>query len=144
MISKKVYFLLLLLFVVLVGCNVTTKQPVSNSLKRKWMLVEMEDFPRDTLVKYATYMDLTKSDSNGSAYMGCNAIGFNCQILSKDKIKFSDVISTKMYCSQTSKIEDKFSTLIITMNRFSTKNAHKLELFNDEGKQLLFVAADWD
>ncbi|WP_136667970.1 META domain-containing protein [Flavobacterium sp. H122] len=143
MISKR-FYIFLLLFAVLVGCNVTTKQPLSNSLKRKWMLVAMEDFSRDTLVKYATYIDLTSSDNAGSAYMGCNTIGFRYEIYSKDKIKFSDFISTKMYCQQTGKIEDEFSRLIVTMNGFSTQNAHKLVLVNEEGKQLQFVAADWD
>lgn len=141
--SKRVYTILLF-FTVLVGCNIITKQPLSNNLKRKWMLVAMEDFPRDTLIKYATYIDLTNSDSKGSAYMGCNTIGFSYQVISKEKIKFSNVFSTKMYCLQTSKIEDKFNSLLVTMNRFSAKNAHKLELFNEEGKQLQFVAADWD
>lgn len=122
-----------------------SKHPSSTSLKRKWMLVAMGDFPRDTLMKYATYMDLTNSVDKGRAYMGCNSIGFNFHVLSNTKIKFSNVIATRKYCIKTSKIENEFNRKIISVSKFSTKNAHKLELLDENGiQQLQFVAADWD
>lgn len=143
MIFKR-FYIFPFVFILLIGCNITTKVPISNSLKRKWMLVAMGDFPKDTLVKYATYIDLTRNDAIDNAYMGCNTIGFKYEIHSNDKIKFSDIISTRMYCAQTGKIEEEFNRLIVTMEKFSTKNAHKLVLFDQQGKELQFVAADWD
>jgi heat shock protein HslJ len=144
MTSKRIC-VFLLLFTIFIGCNVVSKHPSSTSLKRKWMLVAMGDFPRDTLIKYATFIDLTKSDNSGNAYMGCNSIGFNYHIQSNTKIKFSNVVATRKYCIKTSKIENEFSRKIISVSTFSTKNAHKLELLDENGKQLFqFVAADWD
>ena len=138
------FYILVLVTIIIASCNSSSKQLISSGLKRKWMLVSMGEFSRDTLIKYATYVDLSVSSKEGNAYMGCNNIVFNFQV-SKENIKIFNVFSTEKYCLQSSNIENEFKRLVLIITRFSTKKAHKLELFDKTGKlQLEFIAADWD
>lgn len=144
MISKR-FFILPFIVLIIVSCASSSKENSSFKLKRKWMLVKMSEFHRDTLIKYGTYIDLTQSNEKGNAFMGCNQIDFNFRVISKKKMIFSNIISSEKYCLKTSEIESEFIKNITKVTRFSTAKAHKLELFDKTGKlQFEFIASDWD
>lgn len=121
--------------------NVTENN--TNALKRVWMLVKLNDFPKDTLVKYETKMNLVSTDNTGNAYMGCNRIGFNYETFSRNSIMFSKVFSTKMYCEKTAKIESDFINQLEKCN-FYHISSHKLSLITSTGDSIQFIAQDWD
>ena len=139
---KKYCFIIVLLL--LVSCHSKVKTNEKVNLHRKWMLVKLDTIPKDTLIKYEAYIDLSSKDKTGGAYMGCNQMGFDYKISKSNSILFTNVIGNQMYCNKTMHIETIFSEQIKEITDFSLHEAHQLILTGRNGKQMKFVAQDWD
>lgn len=114
-----------------------------SSLKRKWMLVELQGFTKEELIQKKAYLDLTHLEKGGGAKMGCNSIFFSVKLKNNHKINFSGVGSTMMYCDGNMKLEENFGKLLPTITKYQVKG-HFLTLKNKNGQTMKFVAEDWD
>lgn len=106
------------------------------------MLVEFQGFTKENLVKNKAYLDLTDKE-NGSANMGCNGMFFTFKVKKANKIEFSQIGSTKMYCDGNMDLEQKFGQILPTISEYSIQG-HFLTLKNNKGETMKFVPEDWD
>lgn len=141
----KLFGLLSLSILFLYSCK-TSNQSASamENIHRKWMLVEYKDFTKDELTKLEAYMDLTKNAEAPNQYgvkMGCNGMSFTAEF-GKEKVKFSNAISTMMYCEGRMKLEEQFGKDLPKMNQYKI-DGHFLTL-TDGVTSMKLVAADWD
>ena len=132
---------LLFIALFLIYTNISWSQTENQNLKRVWMLVEFQKFKKSEFINLKTQMDLTNLESP-SAKMGCNNIGFKI-IIKKNKVKFSKVSRTMMYCENMMQIEDAFSKALPEIKTYKI-DRHKLTLKNAKGQKMIFVAQDWD
>ena len=114
-----------------------------SSLKRKWILIEFQGFTKEELIQKKAYLDLTHLEKGGGAKMGCNSIFFSVKLKNNHRINFSGVGSTMMYCDGNVKLEENFGKLLPTITKYQVKG-HFLNLKNDRGQTMKFVAEDWD
>jgi heat shock protein HslJ len=93
---KKIFLLVIALFI-LAACSSTSKD-----ITGEWKLVSYGDAANPTPVIPNVDTSI-KFDSNGqlSGNVGCNGFGGNYE-LSADKITFSEIMCTMMYCEETS------------------------------------------
>jgi heat shock protein HslJ len=133
-----------ILFLVVKCKSKTTETEVQTNqdkLKRVWMLVEFQNFKKEDLIKYEAQLNLTDL-KNPSAKMGCNRISL--QIETKgNSIKFSNLMSTKMFCENKMDLEAAFINSLSEFNSFSNQG-QKLILENSKAEKMVFVAQDWD
>ena len=134
-------FLLLLCFL-FVSFACKTSNTSTGNIQRQWMLVEFGDFTRDFLIAKRANLDLTDT-ARPTAKMGCNQMFMKALFKNDKTVKFSDLGSTMMYCDDAMKLEEAFAHLLPTMIKFSIEG-HRLTLTSQSGKQMKFVAADWD
>jgi heat shock protein HslJ len=105
------------------------------------MLVEFQNFKKEDLIKYEAQLNLTDF-KNPTAKMGCNSISL--QIESKENsIKFSNLMSTKMFCVDKMDLETAFIKSLPEFNSYSNQG-QKLILENSKAEKMVFVAQDWD
>ena len=130
-------FALVLTFVYFMACNTIKKEELN--INRLWMLVEFNTYGKEYLTKKNAYLDFSKSE-NATSKMGCNQLSFPYKIVDNKEIKISNGIRTQMFCDDI-KLEDEFSTAIITMNHYAIKN-HQLILTSSKGIKMIFVAKD--
>jgi heat shock protein HslJ len=124
----------------------TTKFADSENLQREWMLVSFQDFSKDFLMKSNARINLIPNAENPhqySAEMGCNNLFFTAKIMSGNKIEFSQVGSTMMFCEGIMDLESAFGKTLPNMNSYKIEG-HYLTLLDGLGKEMRFVAADWD
>ncbi|AEW85077.1 META domain-containing protein [Flavobacterium columnare] len=126
------------------SCHSKVIKEKERLLNRKWMLVEMDSIPSEILIRNNAYIDMTIKNGEASAYLGCNKFNFSYQFKNSNTFSATNIISTKMFCEETAKIEEIFAKLIPKVNSFNATKAHQLELFINEKKKMRFVAADWD
>lgn len=118
----------------------------TQSYQRKWMLVELQGFNKENLIKAGATLDLspTKSPQNHfRAYMGCNQIFLTAKFMSKNNVKFSDIASTRMYCQETMPLETSFTQTLPMMTQYKMEG-HYLLLSDGEKNHMKFIASDWD
>lgn len=112
------------------------------ALKRVWMLTSFKDFEKVKLMQYQAFIDLTTVEK-GAAKMGCNAIFFTYNVKEDNKINFSNVGSTEMYCNEKMEVENAFVKEIASYKTYEVKG-HKLIITNDKNEQIECIAQDWD
>lgn len=126
--------------------NCTPQKIDMQNLHRQWMLIEFKDFSKEKLIELKANIDFSNiktKENQYNAFMGCNKIFFNVEIQSKNKIKFSNVSSTMMYCEDSMNLEDQFSEALPSMTNYKVEG-HFLILSDTNGNQMKFVASDWD
>ncbi len=133
--------MLSLLSMLFVGLSCTSQSKLPN-YNRKWMLVEFQGFTKENLIKNKAYIDLTDKE-NGGAKMGCNGMFFTYKVKSQNKIEFSQIGSTMMYCDGNMDLEQKFGQFLPTMTHYEVIG-HFLTLKNNKGETMKFVVEDWD
>lgn len=111
-------------------------------IEREWKLVSFPGFDKAQLIKHEASAQFT-AQGQLSAYMGCNQVGAAYQVIDQDKLRFGDVMSTKMACPGEMGLEDQFGALLPSLTRYAVEG-HHLTLSNDQGDIIRFVAADWD
>lgn len=126
--------------------NCSSTQVKNPHIQRQWMLVSLEGFSKDDLIKNKTEINLTAKSENGkirgSAYMGCNRMFFTSEFKNNGKVKISGLGSTMMAC-QNMNLETSFQKKFEKMNNYSVEG-HFLTLSDDSGNAMKFIAADWD
>lgn len=124
----------------------SVKTKVNKNLQKEWMLVSFEHFSKGDLIKSQAKMNLipnTEKTNQYSAKMGCNNLFFTAKMMSGDKIEFSQIGSTMMYCEGMMELESAFGKALPTMNSYKI-SGHYLTLSNGKGNEMKFLTADWD
>ncbi|MEE3715183.1 META domain-containing protein [Tumidithrix elongata RA019] len=100
---------------------------------KKWKLVEMNDRP----VKASdAYIELDRELRRFSGSGGCNRIAGSVKV-EGSKLKFSQIISTKMACLNENNVEPTFLKLLETTTRFEVET-DKLRLYSGDRLILVF------
>lgn len=81
------------------------------------MLVELNNFSKKELTKHKVFIDLSQKKDIGTAFAGCNTINFT-YAFKDNTINFSDIITTRMYCEETNKIETSLLNVLNTSKEF--------------------------
>jgi heat shock protein HslJ len=102
----------------------------------KWVLEKIEGVKVNTESAYITF-DESKNTFGGKG--GCNGMGGAFKV-DGSRIDMFDIISTKMFCQDTSAIENSFLKKLDEVNRFEIKNG-KLFLYRDNRLSLELTAA---
>lgn len=115
--------------------------PDSASIKRVWMLTRLEGFSPNQITASKAQMNWQNLPQAG-AYMGCNQLMFKTETQTDGTVSFGPVASTRMYCKNKMDLEKTFASMLPVMTRYQI-NGHNLILSGD-GKEMHFVAQDWD
>lgn len=104
---------------------------------QRWVLVEMKEVPvqlsggsRDAFVEFIP------SDKRFSGNAGCNRMNGNYAIEKRTRIKFSEVITTKMSCPDIA-FETAFLSALNEVNRFESDGS-TIRLKDDRKTLLVF------
>ena len=92
----KTTFLIVLALFVLTACS-----NAGEDISGDWTLVSYGDAASPTPAQPAVDTSITFADGQMSGNVGCNGFGGNYE-LKGDKITFSGIMSTMMYCEETS------------------------------------------
>lgn len=131
------------IFGLLLLANCTT-QKISQNVNRDWMLVEFQDFTKDSMVSNKAHLNLSNETEPGkfSANMGCNNMFGSATFNANGTVEFSAIGSTMMFCDKAMDLESAFGKVLPTMTNYKIEG-HFLTLSNATEK-MKFVAADWD
>ncbi len=110
-------------------------QTTSNIFANAWQLTRIEGKEINTT---KAYIEFNEKDARFGGNTGCNRMSGSFT-KTDSSIKFSQIISTKMFCQDTSEIENAFTRNLEEAARFEIKNG-KLYLFADETAVLEFTA----
>ncbi|ANH80591.1 hypothetical protein A8C56_05970 [Niabella ginsenosidivorans] len=117
--------------------------PVKSPLNRQWMLTGMEGFTKGELIKAKASIDLTDLQHAGSK-VGCNTIRLTAIAQPGNRVQFTNLSSTKMYCAPFMKLEAACIEKLEQV-RVYTLEGHRIQLKDSAGNLLIeAVAADWD
>ena len=136
-------FIAVLALVLLANCTTQTKVP--ENIKREWMLVEFQDFTKESMMNNKAHLDISDQTEPGkfAANMGCNNMFGSATFNTNGTAKFSAIGSTMMMCDKAMDLESAFSKELPSMTNYKVEG-HYLTLTNASGKKMRFVAADWD
>lgn len=101
----------------------------------EWKLNSLPGEDLSVLSKPIT-LNFNTSDAKASGFAGCNQY-FSSYHSEQSSISFSGTGSTKMYCTQTMKLEDKFLEALANTNHFNV-NGNKLQLMQGDRVLLEF------
>ncbi len=110
-------------------------QTTSNIFANAWQLTRIEGKEINTT---KAYIEFNEKDARFGGNTGCNRMSGSFT-KTDSSIKFSQIISTKMFCQDTSEVENAFTRNLEEAARFEIKNG-KLYLFADETAVLEFTA----
>ncbi|SFI30390.1 META domain-containing protein [Halpernia frigidisoli] len=116
------------------------------NLRHEWLFVSFQNFSKEKLVKSEAKINLNIRSENKDQYsakMGCNSLFFTAKIKSGNKIEFSQVGGTKMYCEGMMDLESAFGKALPMMTSYKV-DGHYLTLSDGKGNEMKFLAADWD
>jgi heat shock protein HslJ len=110
-------------------------QATSNIYANAWQLTRIEGKEINTT---KAYIEFNEKDARFGGNTGCNRMSGSFT-KTDSSIKFSQIISTKMFCQDTSEVENAFTRNLEKAARFEIKDG-KLYLFADETTVLEFTA----
>lgn len=99
----------------------------------KWKLTRMETRGSMLEVNTKAFIMFNKEKKSAGGNGGCNTFG-STSTVDGNKISFSGIFSTKMFCEGVQQSEDVFFRQLEKVSRFEVRD-HSLFLFN--GKSLL-------
>ena len=142
---KKIISGFIAVFALVLLANCTTQTKVPENIKREWMLVEFQDFTKESMMNNKAHLDLSDQTEPGkfAANMGCNNMFGSASFNTNGMVKFSAIGSTMMMCDKAMDLESAFSKELPSMTNYKVEG-HYLTLTNASGKKMRFVAADWD
>lgn len=112
-------------------------------LNRQWMLTGMEGFTKEELMQAKAGIDLTNSE-NAHSKVGCNNMRLKTILQPDNRVQFTNLSVTKMYCAPFMKLEAAYIEKLQQV-RMYTIEGHLLKLKDGAGNWLITaVAADWD
>jgi len=110
-------------------------QTTSNIFANAWQVTRIEGKEINTT---KAYIEFNEKDARFGGNTGCNRMSGSFT-KTDSSIKFSQIISTKIFCQDTSEVENAFTRNLEEPARFEIKNG-KLYLFADETAVLEFTA----
>ncbi len=118
---------------------------IRNELKRNWKLIEFQHFTKDNLIENNAELNLNPNPETGqySAYFGCNNLFFILKDVSNNSLEFSHIGTTMLDCDEKMDLEMEASQFL-TGKIFYIIQGHFLELKNNKGDKMRFIAEDWD
>lgn len=123
-------------FALISSCN-PKMSPDSYWGNQRWVLTEMKEVPvQQSGTRRDAFLEFMPADKKMAGNAGCNRISGNYTLEKKDRIKFGEVISTKMAC-QDMAFETTFLSVLNEVNRFEQQNT-TLILKNDRKVLLKF------
>ncbi|MDY0929744.1 META domain-containing protein [Chryseobacterium sp. CFBP8996] len=143
---KNILSFLFAFFILNLVINCSVVKSNNQHYQREWMMVSFDGFTKEQLVKNKAEINLTEPAKDGkikgTAMMGCNRMFFTLEFKSKNRVKISGLGSTLMACQEMN-LETEFSKVFEKMTRYEI-NGHFLTLYDENGTQMKFIAADWD
>lgn len=131
---KKLLFSLLVGLSVVLSCS-PKLSPDSYWGNQRWVLTEMKEVPVQLSgTRRDAFLEFMPADKKFSGNAGCNRISGNYTLEKKNHMKFNEVISTKMACTDMA-FETTFLSVLNEVNRFEQEN--NVLLLKDDGKVLL-------
>lgn len=119
---KKLIFSLLVGFTFLFSCT-PKLSPDSYWGSQRWVLTEMKEVPvQQSGTRRDAYLEFIPADKKMAGNAGCNRISGGYLLEKKDRLKFQEVISTKMAC-QDMAFETTFLSLLNEVNRFEQQGS---------------------
>src|SRR5688572_18032596 len=96
--KKQLYFLS---FVIITALSCSPKlAPDQNWGNQRWVLTELKEVPVQLSgSRKDAYIEFSPSDKRFTGNGGCNRINGNYSLEKKNRIKLSEIISTKMSCT---------------------------------------------
>lgn len=138
----RLIFSTLIATAVITACTAVTGTP--KEVQREWMLTQFQDFSRQELTALKARVNFSaEQDGNFTAHMGCNNIFFSGTFSASGTVKFAAPGSTMMYCDQGMKLEEEFLKTLPKVTRYKIQG-HNLTLTDTAGREMKFVASDWD
>lgn len=128
---KKV-FLGLIILLALQACS--RKLDVNFVANTKWVLSEWPDRTMPVNAQATLSFD---GDAKIGGKSFCNAYGGN-SVITKDAIKFEQIFSTKMFCSEFSQAENNYQADLLTITSAKI-SGNKLSLFKNGQLAMVFV-----
>lgn len=135
-----------LVSIFMLNCSATKYNTTEANLNKDWMMVSFQNFSKDILTASKAHINLEKQPKNPDQYaakMGCNQMFFTMKTLPMNKIEFSAVGSTMMYCEGQMELESAFGKALPMMTQYKI-DGHYLTLSDGNGHEMKFVATDWD
>ena len=132
---KKLFFGLIIVLSVQACTSKLNMVSISNT---KWVLTEWLDQTMPNTTKKAT-LDFG-ADNRISGKSFCNVFGGTVTIKNQS-IKFSELISTMMYCDDVGEAESKFTEALKKANTFKVVDG-KLQLLNEDKLLMVFSKVD--
>ena len=100
----------------------------------KWKLMSLNGEKISQKGKKTYFLKINSKDARFTAFAGCNSIAGNYVMPSSDTLDFSEVIMTRMACTDMT-LEDKFGAMLVQVNKYKL-DKETLTLFG-EGKKIL-------
>jgi heat shock protein HslJ len=137
---KQVFLILLAIGLVTTSCNSAkeTMQPETPMYDTKWSLKKIYDSGSEEAVSTKAFIRFDKEKNSAGGNGSCNSFGSTATVNGND-VNFKNIFSTKMYCEQVQKTEDKYFKQLAEVNRFEIKS-NSLILYKDKEKLLEFIA----
>ncbi len=117
----------------------THKQADKPLFGTKWILQSVHDGQHDfTPAGSSAFIRLDAVKNSAGGKGGCNSFGSTVKV-EGDKISFSELFSTKMFCEGIQQIEDAYFNALSKATRYHI-SGDKLVIFQDGQEVLVFVA----
>lgn len=131
-------YLLPLALVILATTACSPKlSPDSNWGYQRWVLIELREVPvQQSGGARDAFMEFMPNEKRFSGNGGCNRITGNYILEKRSKIRFTDVVSTKMSCPDIA-FENTFLETLSQVNRFEILDNNML--LKDDNKVLLIL-----
>ena len=104
----------------------------------KWLLKKIYSGDNIETVQTKAFLRFDKEKNSAGGNGSCNSFGSTASVLGND-ISFKNIFSTKMYCEQVQKTEDKYFKQLALVTQYEIKN-NSLILYQDKEKLLEFIA----
>ncbi|MBB2146065.1 META domain-containing protein [Pedobacter sp. LMG 31464] len=129
-------FLGFILVIAMQACS--EKLGMNNVANSKWVLSEWPGQIMPNTTKKATLNFDTDNKVSGKSF--CNGFG-GMVTIDGDKIKFSELIGTMMYCEDVGQAEGKYTEGLRTANSFKIVSG-KLQLLKDGQLAMVFTKTE--
>ncbi len=128
-------------FVVLAACGMqkeTVEQQQQSLYATRWNLKSIHMDAKTEAVNTKAFIKFDKEKGSAGGNGSCNSFG-STAVVEENKVTFSNIFSTKMYCEAVQSIEDVYFKQLAKVNRFEVKDK-MLFLYSDKELLLEFAA----
>ena len=126
-------------FIVFAACNMqkeTGQQQQQALYDTKWNLKKIHTATGTEDVATKAFIKFNQEKGSAGGNGSCNSFGSNAAV-SENKVNFTNIFSTKMYCEGVQETENAFLKLLATVSRYELKNKALL-LYRDKDLLLEF------